>query len=156
MKKLLAYGAGTLLFLLQLHAQDGEVWTRIKEVNLPKESLQASWQRIYRSPLLQEEVYSEGVVYIKNPDRLRWETHKPSYRLTLADGTEPRGRFRLPREKDFKDMKQLVGQIVLVVEKNTYKLLYVNIRGVDGDWTQLSFSNLIMDPPLPDSLFVKE
>ena len=174
MKKLLAYGAGTLLFLLQLHAQDGEVWTRIKEVNLPKESLQASWQRIYRSPLLQEEVYSEGVVYIKNPDRLRWETHKPSYRLTLADGTEPRGRFRLPREKDFKisvlegehysikleplrrDMKQLVGQIVLVVEKNTYKLLYVNIRGVDGDWTQLSFSNLVIDPPLPDSLFVKE
>ena len=53
-------------------------------------------------------------------------------------------------------MKQRVGQIILVVEKNTYKLLYVNIRGVDGDWTQLSFSNLVMDPPLPDSLFVKE
>lgn len=55
-----------------------------------------------------------------------------------------------------RDMKQRVGQIILVVEKNTYKLLYVNIRGVDGDWTQLSFSNLVMDPPLPDSLFVKE
>lgn len=142
-------------------AQD-DVWTRVKEVNFPKQSLQASWQRIYKSPMLQDAVESEGTVALNQPDKVRWETLKPVQHLTELDGTQ-RGRFRLPTEKDFKvtvlegdqytvqlepvrrDLKQLVSQIALTVEKKTYKLLYVTILGVDEDWTQITFTNVVME-----------
>ena len=145
----------------QAHAQE-DVWTRVKEVNFPKKSLDASWQRVYKSPMLQDPVESEGKVTLTQPDQVRWETLKPVQHVTVLDGTQPRGRFRLPTEKDFKvtvlegdqytvqldpvrrDLKQLVGQIALTVEKNTYKLLYVTILGADGDWTQITFTNVVM------------
>jgi len=146
----------------QAHAQE-DVWTRVKEVNFPQKTLQASWQRVYKSPMLQDAVESEGKVALTQPDQVRWETLKPVQRVTVLDGTQPRGRFRLPTEKDFKvtvlegdqytvqldpvrrDLKQLVGQIALTVEKKTFKLLYVTILGVDGDWTQITFTNVVMD-----------
>lgn len=115
MKKLLAYGAGTLLFLLQLHAQDGEVWTRIKEVNLPKASCISKTRTV-----------SAGK-HISPHTVLPWRTARS--RAAAETGHETAGRANCTGG---------------------------NIRGVDGDWTQLSFSNLVMDPPLPDSLFVKE
>lgn len=99
MKKLLAYGAGTLLFLLQLHAQDGEVWTRIKEVNLPKASCRK---------------------HISPHTVLPWRTARS--RAAAETGHETAGRANCTGG---------------------------NIRGVDRDWTQLSFSNLVMDPPCP-------
>ena len=140
-----------------------DVWTRVKEVNFPQKSLQASWTRIYKSPLLQDSVESEGTVALVQPDQVRWETLKPVKRLTVLDGTQPKGRFRLPTEKDFKvtvlegdcytvqldpvrrDLNQLVNQIALTVEKKTYKVLNVTILGVDGDWTQITFSNVVME-----------
>lgn len=166
MKKWLSYllvavfaalaGAGDAL------AQD-PVWERIKAANFPEKTLEANWNRIYRSPMLQADVLSEGTVYLEQPDILRWETLKPVQRVTVLDGKQDRGRFRLPQEKDFKvvvlegdtytvqlnplrrDLKQLVGQIVLTVEKKSYKLINVTILGVDGDWTQITFSNVKMD-----------
>ena len=30
-----------------------DVWSRVKEVNMPKKTLQANWNRIYHSPMLQ-------------------------------------------------------------------------------------------------------
>ena len=147
---------------LEARAQE-DVWTRVKEVNFPQKSLQASWQRVYKSPLLQYAVESEGKVSLTQPDQVRWETLKPVQRVIVLDGTQPRGRFRLPTEKDFKvtvlegdqytvqldpvrrDLKQLVGQIALTVEKKTYKLLYVTILGLDGDWTQITFTNVVME-----------
>jgi outer membrane lipoprotein-sorting protein len=140
-----------------------DVWTRVKEVNLPRKNLSANWNRIYRSPMLQDDILSEGTVSIVEPDYLRWETLKPVKRITELDGKQERNRFRLPQEKDFKvnvldgdtytiqlsplrrDLKQLIGQIVLTVEKKSYKLLNVTILGVDGDWTQITFSNVKMD-----------
>ena len=113
--------------------------------------------------MLQEDILSEGTVSLVQPDRLRWKTLKPVNRVTELDGTQERGRFRLPQEKDFKvtvlegdtysvqltpmrrDLKQLAGQVVLTVEKKTYKLLNVTILGVDGDWTKITFSNVKMD-----------
>ena len=166
MKKWLSYllvavfaalaGAGDAL------AQD-PVWERIKAANFPEKTLEANWNRIYRSPMLQADVLSEGTVYLEQPDILRWETLKPVQRVTVLDGKQDRGRFRLPQEKDFKvvvlegdtytvqlnplrrDLKQLVGQIVLTVEKKSYKLINVTVLGVDGDWTQITFSNVKMD-----------
>ena len=140
-----------------------DVWTRVKEVNMPRKTLTANWNRIYRSPMLQDDILSEGTVSIVEPDNLRWETLKPVKHVTVLDGKQERGRFRLPQEKDFKvtvldgdtytiqlnplrrDLKQLVGQIVLTVEKKNYKLLNVTILGIDGDWTQITFSNVKMD-----------
>ena len=140
-----------------------DVWTRVKEVNLPRKNLSANWNRIYRSPMLQDDILSEGTVSIVEPDYLRWETLKPVKRMTELDGKQEKNRFRLPQEKDFKvnvldgdsytiqlsplrrDLKQLMGQIVLTVEKKSYKLLNVTILGVDGDWTQITFSNVKMD-----------
>ena len=140
-----------------------DVWTRVKEVNLPRKNLSANWNRIYRSPMLQDDILSEGTVSIVEPDYLRWETLKPVKRITELDGKQEKNRFRLPQEKDFKvnvldgdsytiqlsplrrDLKQLIGQIVLTVEKKSYKLLNVTILGVDGDWTQITFSNVKMD-----------
>ena len=139
------------------------VWERIKSANFPEKTLEANWSRIYRSSMLQADVLSEGTVYLEQPDILRWETLKPVQRVTVLDGKQDRGRFRLPQEKDFKvvvlegdtytvqlnplrrDLKQLVGQIVLTVEKKSYKLINVTILGVDGDWTQITFSNVKMD-----------
>ncbi|MBO4624017.1 MAG: outer membrane lipoprotein carrier protein LolA [Bacteroidales bacterium] len=165
MKKWLSYVLAAffaLTFVVTAKAQD-DVWARVKEVNFPKKSLQASWNRIYRSPMLQDDILSEGKVYLRQPDALRWETEKPVKRVTELDSTQGKGRFRMPDEKDFKitvlegdtysvqltplrrDLKQLVGQITLTVEKKSYKLLYVTILGVDGDWTQITFSNVKMD-----------
>ena len=165
MKKWLSYVLAAffaLTFVVTAKAQ-GDVWARVKEVNFPKKSLQASWNRIYRSPMLQDDILSEGKVYLRQPDALRWETEKPVKRVTELDSTQGKGRFRMPDEKDFKitvlegdtysvqliplrrDLKQLVGQITLTVEKKSYKLLYVTILGVDGDWTQITFSNVKMD-----------
>lgn len=165
MKKWLSYVLAAffaLTFVVTAKAQD-DVWARVKDVNFPKKSLQASWNRIYRSPMLQDDILSEGKVYLRQPDALRWETEKPVKRVTELDSTQGKGRFRMPDEKDFKitvlegdtysvqltplrrDLKQLVGQITLTVEKKSYKLLYVTILGVDGDWTQITFSNVKMD-----------
>lgn len=165
MKKWLSYvltAFCALTFAVQAKAQE-DVWVRVKDVNFPKKSLQASWNRIYRSPMLQDDILSEGKVYLRQPDALRWETEKPVKRVTELDSTQGKGRFRMPDEKDFKitvlegdtysvqltplrrDLKQLVGQITLTVEKKSYKLLYVTILGVDGDWTQITFSNVKMD-----------
>ncbi len=164
MKKWLPYllaAFSAVTFAFKAEAQE-DVWARIKEVNFPKKSLQASWNRIYRSPMLQDDMLSEGTVSIEQPDMLRWETLKPVKRVTQLDSST-KGRFRLPEEKDFKvnilegdtytvqltpvrrDLKQLVGQIVLTVEKSSYKLLNVTILGVDGDWTQITFSQVKMN-----------
>lgn len=165
MKRRISYLlTAVLAFCCALNAGAQEdVWARVKEVNVPRKTLEATWNRIYHSPMLQENILSEGTVSLVQPDRLRWETLKPVNRVTLLDGQQDRGRFRLPQEKDFKvtvlegdtysvqlnplrrDLKQLVGQIVLTVEKKTYKLLNVTILGVDGDWTQITFSNVKMD-----------
>ena len=165
MKKWLSYVLAAffaLTFVVTAKAQD-DVWARVKEVNFPKKSLQASWSRIYRSPMLQDDILSEGKVCLRQPDALRWETEKPVKRVTELDSTQGKGRFRMPDEKDFKitvlegdtysvqltplrrDLKQLVGQITLTVDKKSYKLLYVTILGVDGEWTQITFSTVKMD-----------
>lgn len=142
------------------HAQE-DVWARIKEVNLPGESLEARWHRVYFSPLLQDAVESEGTVTIRQPGRLRWETLKPVQRVTELDSSNPRARFRLPSERDFqvkvlegevytvsltpirRDLKQLVGQVILRVNKESFELQDVTILGLDGDRTVLTFSNIV-------------
>ncbi len=172
MKKILTALLAALLAAPCVFAQE-DVWARVKEVNLPKKSLQASWHRVYRSPLLVEELVSEGKVWLREPGQIRWETLSPVSRLTVYDGTEPRGRFRMPREKDFritvlegeeyivrldpvrKDLEQLVGQITLHVNRENYRVLYVTVKTPDGAWSRIDFSSVVLEKDLPDHLFTK-
>lgn len=173
MRKFLS--AVTLLLATTLAwAQDADaLWARVKEVNLPGKSLEASWKRVYHSPMLVEELLSEGKVYLREPGQIRWETLAPVARLSVFDGTEPRGRFRMPREKDFritvlegeeyivrldplrKDLEQLVGQITLHVNRENYRVLYVTVKTPDGAWSRIDFSSVVLEKDLPDHLFTK-
>ena len=137
-----------------------DVWNRVKEVNFPKDHLEARWHRTYCSPMLQEPVESEGTVSIRQPDYLRWETLKPVPRVTELDGNRPKGRFRMPSEKDFRvqilesdvysirltpirrDLKQMLSQVVLRVDKKTFELQDITILGTDGDHTVIDFKDI--------------
>lgn len=158
-KHILAVVAVLLAGAISARAQE-DVWTRVKEVNFPKERLDARWHRTYVSPMLQEPVESEGTVSIRQPDYLRWETIKPAPRVTELDATQPKGRFRMPSEKDFnvlvlesdvfsvqltpirRDLKQLIIQVVLRVNKKTFELQDVTILGADGDYTFITFEDI--------------
>lgn len=147
-----------------------DLLTRIREVNMTP-TLQAAWHRTYHSPLLEEPLESDGMVYIEEPSRLRWETLSPVSRVTVFTGEEPRGRFRMPSEKDFsaeilegekytviltpkrRDLKQLFNQILLTVEPSTLVLSQVIIKGRDGDWTLLAFKDIKQNVALPATLF---
>ncbi len=139
-----------------LCASAQDVLARILEVNMP-DSLQASWVRTYHSPMLQENLVSSGTVFLKQPDVLRWETLEPVHSLTEFNGEQQRGRFRLPQEKDFdaqvleseqitviltpkrRDLKQMFSQIVATVDKKTYRVSSVLLKGFEGEWTRIDF-----------------
>ena len=156
--------------LLSLPAISQDLLTRIREVNMPP-SLQAAWHRTYHSPLLAEPLESDGVVYIEEPSRLRWETVSPVSRITVFNGEGARGRFRMPTEKDFsaqvmegeqytvvltpvrRDLKQLFNQILITVDPQTLVLSQVIVKGHDGDWTLLEFNDIKHNVALPATLF---
>lgn len=143
--------------------ESASVWERVKAVNMPAKSLKANWHRVYRSPMLVEDLESEGTVELRQPDYLRWETTSPVSRVTEMDANAPRGRFKLPKESDFKvtvlenedytiqldpirrDLKQLVGQIALTVDKKSCLLKYVVIIGPEGDWSRIDFFNVVKE-----------
>ena len=159
-----------LASVLSLPVFSQELLSRIREVNLTP-TLQAAWHRTYHSPLLEEALESDGVVYIEGPSKLRWETLSPVSRVTVFTGEEPRGRFRMPTEKDFtaeilegeqytvvltpirRDLKQLFNQILLTVDRKTLVVSQVIIKGRDGDWTLLAFNAIQHNVALPATLF---
>jgi len=138
-------------------AQDADLFARIREANMPP-VLDASWQREYHSPLLQENLISNGKVHLQEPNQLRWETVSPVPRVTEFGADTPRGRFRMPTEKDFqvqileneqytvtlvpvrRDLKQMFHQIVLNVDKASLLVKEVLIVGEEGEWTRLIFT----------------
>lgn len=160
-----------LTFAPAASAQE-EVLARLLEVNLP-ESLEASWHRTTHSPMLQENLESEGKLYLVQPDKLRWETLSPFSAVTVLDGTEQRGRFRMPQVKDFsaqvledaqytviltpvrRDLKQMFSQILLTADKQTLLVSEVIVKGLDGEWTRLVFTRIQAGEELPASLFQK-
>jgi len=166
--------AGLCLLLCTLAgAQDTTLLERIREVNLPS-SLQAQWEQVKHSPLLADNLESKGVVYLQNPDKVRWEVTSPIQSLTIFNGESPR-RFRLPSDKDFKasvvqsedqltvtlepirrDLKQLFSRIILTVDAASLQAREVLMVAPDGGWTQLRFSKLVRNPELPQSLFQNE
>lgn len=168
MKKILS---ALCLFICTLAgAQEADLLQRIREVNLPA-SLQASWEQVKHSPLLEENLESQGVVYLKNPDKVRWEVTSPVTRLTVFNGESPR-RFRLPSDADFKatvlengaqltvtlepirrDLKQLFSRIILTVDSTSLQAQEVLMVAPDGGWTKLRFTKVVRNPELSETLF---
>lgn len=174
MKKILTYLVGFLLSSLSW-AQDADLLVRIREANL-KNTLEASFVQVRHSPMLSEDLRSEGYVALQSPDKVHWEVLKPISRVSVFNGDIPQSgrRFRLPTEKDFtvssleggqelsvilkpvrRDLQQLFSQIVLKVDPATLAVRSVLLSGLDGDWTQITFSHVKTDIPLASSLFEK-
>lgn len=138
---------------------------QIKAVNLPEKSLKAAWHRVQHSSLLVEDLVSEGWVYLEQPDKIRWETTSPVQQVSILSSDESaRGRFRIPTEKDFKitvldggqnytlrldplrrDLRQMLGQVSISVDRRSLKILYVLIVSPEGDWQRIEFSKVEKD-----------
>ena len=170
MRKLLLY---ICLFIgLSVSAQESDLLLRIREANL-KNTLRADFTQVRHSQLLTEDLKSYGFVALQAPDKVHWEVQKPVSRVTVFNGDIPSGnrRFRLPSEKDFtvtslegeelsvilkprrRDLAQMFSQIVLKVDPKSLEVHSVLLSGLDGDWTQISFTNMQADVALPENLF---
>ncbi len=142
-----------LLPALMLPAQDG----------LLQRIIEASFVMQRHSPMLLEDIKAEGVVFLKAPDKIRWELQRPTSKVTIFNDDIPSAqRLTLPKEKDFafssedapgelilvliplrKDLKRMFTRIVLQADKKT---LLIHIK----------FSNIVTDADIPQELFIKE
>ena len=172
MKRLLL----TVLLLagaLNARAQDPDALIQeILRVNMPA-TLQGKWHQVRHTQLLQDNLESDGLVYVQQPGCLRWETLSPIPSLLVFDGETPAGRFRLPSQKDFRitvlegeqftlnlvpvrrDLKQLFAQISLTVDRASLRVLSALMTTADGDWTLLEFQDIRSDVSLSPDLFQK-
>ena len=173
MKKFTAYLCAILLYVPAFAQENGDLLSRIFQANMHS-SLQANWNQTRHSEFFADNLLSSGVVYMKQPDKLRWEVSSPVQSVSIMAGGASRSRFRFPEAKDFDtkildsdkeysiilqpkrgDLQQFFSQVILKVEKNRLLIKSALINGDGGDWTLLEFSSIQTDKPLPDSLFEK-
>lgn len=164
-----------LISLLLLHAALGwaqetaSLLARVLAANAA-ETLQAAFTETRHTPLLEENLVSEGVLYLKAPDKLRWELRTPEPRVSVL-GAPSGHRFRVPTEKDFacrvlegeersliltplrRDLKQLFTQLVVTVDAQTLQLRSVLANTADGGWISLVFREVKTGLELADTLF---
>jgi len=153
-------------------AQESNLLLQIREANL-KNTLRMEFTQVRHTPMLAEDLVSRGFAALQAPDKVHWEVLKPVSRVTVFNGDIPQAgrRFRLPSEKDFtvsslegeelsvilkprrRDLAQLFTQIVLKVDPVSLAVHSVLLTGLDGDWTQITFSQVQYDVDLPASLF---
>ena len=153
-----------------LRAQEPSLLSKAIAVNLP-DQLQAHFTQTRHSPLLEENLVSNGVVYLKAPDKIRWELISPVQKATVLSDDAAGRRFRLPTEKDFtfttlsgedltliltpvrRDMKQLFVQLVVKLDPESLLVRSVLMKNTDGGWTLLEFRDIRSDVKLDASLF---
>ncbi len=147
---------------------------KIREANAPGTTLVADWSEVKRSSLLAEDLKCSGKVYLKEPSWIRWETTAPFQKVSILSGaSEPRGRFRIPTEKDFevsllesevysvslkplrRDLRQMLEQIVLTVDKGTLILQKVTLITPSGDVSEITFTDVRKDISLDETLFIQ-
>ena len=170
MRKLLLYLC--LLVSTVAAAQESDLLLRIREANL-KNTLRADFTQVRHTPMLTKDLVSNGFVALQAPDKVHWEVVKPVFRVTIFNGDIPQSgrRFRLPSDKDFsvssmkgeelsiilkplrRDLAQLFSQIVLKVDPVSLAVHSMLLTGLDGDWTQITFTKTQYDMALPASLF---
>ena len=172
MKKILICILTFMAILPAIYAQE-DLLARIREANMPS-SLKASWHQVKQSPLLADKLESSGKLWLQSPDKIRWEMTSPHRKVSILDGENGRGRFKLPSERDFKasvlesdiytvtlvplrrDLKQLFRQILLKVDKETLMVRSILLTSGEGEWTLIEFSNLEPGASLSADLFEKE
>lgn len=165
----------TLILLLlctefTLRAQGPGLLAQAIAANTP-EQLQARFTQTRHTPLLEENLVSEGTVYLLAPDKLRWEQQSPVSKVTVLSDQASGRRFRLPTEKDFtfssldgddltliltplrRDMKQLFVQLVVKLDPASLLVRSVLMNGTDGGWMLLEFRDIRSDVKLDASLF---
>lgn len=163
-----------LLPALMLSAQD-DLLQRIIDANSP-DALKASFVMQRHSPMLVEDIKAEGVVYLKAPDKIRWELQRPTSKVTIFNGDIPSAqRLTLPKEKDFassaeevggelilvliplrKDLKRMFTKIVLQADRKSLLIHDIRLSGKDSEETYIKFSNIVTNADLPQELFIKE
>lgn len=157
-----------------LSAQEpATVLGRLIAANQPN-SLKARFTQTRHTPLLEENLVSEGWVYMMAPDRIRWETTAPVQKVSILNDDAAGRRFRLPAEKDFsatvlegegelalmliplrRDLKQLMTQVVVKADPKTLRLRSVLLRQEGGGWTLIEFKDVKTDVALDAALFEK-
>lgn len=173
MKRLLTLLLALLPALLT-SAQD-DLLQRLLDANTP-DALTATFVMQRHSPMLLEDIKADGVVYLKAPDKIRWEILRPVPKVTIFNGDIPSARrLTLPKEKDFacsseetgdqlllvliplrKDFKRMFTKIVLHADKKTLLIHDIRLFGNDGDETFIKFSNIVTNVDLSQELFIKE
>lgn len=161
-----------LLSCTLLSAQEpSALLSRVLEANKPA-SLQARFTQTRHSPLLEENLKAEGLVYMQAPDKIRWECTSPVKKVSILGDPSAARRFRLPTEKDFsvsalegegelalvltplrRDLKQMMTQAIVKADPATYRVRSVLIRQADGGWMLVEFRDVKVDIPLESSLF---
>lgn len=148
---------------------------RILAANLHS-TLKAGFVQIRHSPMLTEDLRCEGVVYLQQPDKIRWDILKPTPHTTIFNGEKPNERrFRLPGQKDFSvseirnddlcfvtlvpvrsDLKRLFSRIILQVKRDSLLIQEIQLHGYDGDYTVLQFKDVKFDIGMDPQLFIKD
>ena len=162
-----------LLFsCLIVRAQEEELLQQVLAANAPT-TLQASFTMVRHSPMLTEDLRSEGEVFLQAPDKICWEVQRPFSRRTVLNGTEESShRFRMPEAKDFtlssgssdgavrleltprrKDLQRMFAKIELTVHPETLLVQEVLLVGKDGDWTAIRFDHIRTDALIPQERF---
>lgn len=157
-----------------LSAQEpATVLGRLMAANQPS-SLKARFTQTRHTPMLEENLKSEGWVYMIAPDKIRWETTSPVQKVSILNDDAAGRRFRLPAEKDFsatilegegeltlmlmplrRDLKQLMTQVVVKAHPETLRIHSVLLRQEGGGWTLIEFKDVKTDVPLDAALFEK-
>lgn len=173
-KRFLYIIALLLVQVSSLYAQE-DLLERILSAN-ERTSLKAGFTQTRHSPMLEENLVSEGLLYLQQPDKIRWEILKPVHKVSVHDGGVQGGRqFRLPGRKDFSvteisndkqyfvtlvpirnDLRRLFTRIVLIVQNDSLLIKEIQLFGRDGDYTILSFKDIQRDVELDPSLFIKD
>lgn len=119
-------------------------------------SFEASWTQVRHSPILTEDLVSSGTVVMREPDYLRWEVLEPVQSVSEFGADTPRGRFRMPTQKDFKaveegntvvleplrrDLKQMFRRITVTFDDGG-KVQSVFLEGTDDGWTRIDFKDV--------------
>ena len=148
---------------------------RILEANIHP-TVQAAFVQIRHSPMLTEDLRCEGVVYLQQPDKIRWDILKPSPHTTIFNGEKPNERrFRMPGQKDFSvsdirnedlcfvtlvpvrsDLKRLFSRIILQVKRDSLLIREIQLHGHDGDYTILKFNDVKFDVGIDPKIFIKD
>ena len=115
------------------------------------DSVQASFSQVRHSSLMTDDLKSEGKVWLQAPDKVRWEVTAKDFDATVLNGDVVTVNL-VPRRSD---LGRMFRQIVLTLDPETLLIKTAMLINPDGDWTLLSFSDIVRGVEIDDKLFEK-